>query len=752
MMQKSFSIFLTCFSMSLWSYGQDISGRVYDNATRLPLAGANVVVSTGQSGSITGPQGYFSFKAAPPDTLVISFVGYKTLKIAVSDETGFYQAGLDYNDVLLKDVVVSAFNMDQKLDQIPGAVSVLTPRELHRDNNTTIMPAINRITGVLMQSGALNTNRLTIRGIGARSLFTTTKIRAYFNNIPLTTGDGETTIEDIDVALIERSEVIKGPASSIYGAGLGGTVLLQTPKNITGFPQIHTGIIAGSYGLRKSNTSLMAGNKKANFGMAYNYLHSDGYRENNTYDRQVFTVTGQVRNGDRGNLSLLFTFIDLLAFIPSSIDSITFYKNPRAAAPTWANTEGFEDYQKGLAGISYNHYFSNKISLDASVFASFRKSYELRPFNILDENSSAGGTRNMISILSGNDKLKSSMGFEYFRERYDWGTFENDNRNPGTRLSDNKEVRKYVNVFAQMQYAFNKKLSGTLGVNLNKTSYELDDRFAGDSLNQSGSYAFKPVLSPRIALEYRLTDTKNMYALISHGFSPPSFSETLTPDGLINPDIQPETGYNFEAGFKGSIVAGMYFDLALYSMQIDNLIVAQRVAEDQFIGMNAGKTSHNGVETNIRYVYQWNRNKIIPFVSYTYARYKFVDFKNNEFDYSGNDLTGVPDHLFNTGVDFEFHYGFYGNVNYHFVGAMPMRDDNSKYSNAYGITNIKAGWKQVWEKLELKVFAGVSNLFDIKYASMILINAPSFGGRAPRYYYPGLPVNYYGGLRISYRF
>jgi len=224
------------------------------------------------------------------------------------------------------------------------------------------------------------------------------------------------------------------------------------------------------------------------------------------------------------------------------------------------------------------------------------------------------------------------------------------------------------------------------------------------------------------------------------------------PDGLINPDIQPETGYNFEVGFKGSIVSGLYVDLAVYSMQIKNLIVAQRVAEDQFIGMNAGKTVHNGVETGIRYVYDVDRSKIIPFVSYTYARYKFVDFKSNESDHSGNDLTGVPDHLFNAGVDFEFHNGVYGNINYHFVGSMPMRDDNSKYSEAYGITNMKAGWKQHWGKLELNVFAGIANLFDVKYASMILVNAPSFGGRAPRYYYPGLPVNYYGSLQVGYRF
>jgi iron complex outermembrane receptor protein len=56
-----------------------------------------------------------------------------------------------------------------------------------------------------MQQGALNTNRITIRGIGSRQ-FGTTKIKAYFDGIPLTTGDGETTLDDLDLASIEKSK------------------------------------------------------------------------------------------------------------------------------------------------------------------------------------------------------------------------------------------------------------------------------------------------------------------------------------------------------------------------------------------------------------------------------------------------------------------------------------------------------------------------------------------------------------------
>ncbi len=53
-----------------------------------------------------------------------------------------------------------------------------------------------------MQQGSLNTNRITIRGIGARSQYGTNRVKAYFNAIPLTSGEGETVLEDIDLATI----------------------------------------------------------------------------------------------------------------------------------------------------------------------------------------------------------------------------------------------------------------------------------------------------------------------------------------------------------------------------------------------------------------------------------------------------------------------------------------------------------------------------------------------------------------------
>ena len=66
---------------------------------------------------------------------------------------------------------------------------------------------------------------------------------------------------------------------------------------------------------------------------------------------------------------------------------------------------------------------------------------------------------------------------------------------------------------------------------------------------------------------------------------------------------------------------------------------------------------------------------------------------------------------------------------------------------------MKIGFKKsLSEKLIFNLFYGLDNIFDEKYASQILINATSFGGNQPRYFYPGNPVNYYTGLNINYQF
>ena len=79
-----------------------------------------------------------------------------------------------------------------------------------------------------------------------------------------------------------------------------------------------------------------------------------------------------------------------------------------------------------------------------------------------------------------------------------------------------------------------------------------------------------------------------------------------------------------------------------------------------------------------------------------------------------------------------------------------MNDSTVLYTDSYSVIDLKLSRLYSLKNLGINISTGIKNLFDKKYASGIVINARGFGGRDPRYYYPGLPRNYfiYLNLRI----
>ena len=741
-----------------------IQGKVVDAETNISLSNTSIynvetneVITTDNLGRFTiTSKGNYHFKKD----------GYEEKTIEVSTDT-FLIVQLHVKPLELNEVIVSVNQIPKKLKKAVTTIEVLSIKDINRGNDVNVSQVLNRTPGVFMQSGALNTNRLTIRGIGSRNLFGTSKIRAYFKDIPLTNGSGETTIEDFELGSISRIEIVKGATSSIYGAGLGGAIHL-TPLNADlNETSIQSEFTIGSFGLVKSTINFNLGSTKNSFRGVYSNTHSDGYRDNNEYNRQTFTLSTNHFMNDSNEVSVLVSYVDLKAFIPSSLNEDTFLNNPTAAAFTWGQAQGFEDAKRGILGITWNHQYDKKLKQVTSVFGSFRNGYEPRPFNILEENVLALGFRSRIigeTQLFGK-LVNYTFGGEYFNDNYTSKTFQNLYEDfpigtgsvKGSRLSDFRENRIYYNVFFEANYELSKKTTIVFGMNYNKTSYNLKDRFtvSNENPDQSGSFAFDGIVSPKIGISHLISKNTSLYGSISQGFSPISLEETLLPDGQINTNLQPETGWNYEIGTRISALNNkLLFNAAVYRLDVRNLLVSRRVAQDQFVGVNAGKTQHDGLEISLNY--QWVDNdafKLGTFFNYTLNDFTFKEFVDGDNDFSGNTLTGVPSDVFNAGIDINTKLGIYGTINFQYVGSQPITDSNSLFSNSYNLTNFKIGYKKGLSKqLTLNVFLGVDNVFNKAYASQILINASSFGGRAPRYYYPGNPTNYFGGVNINYSF
>ena len=624
-----------------------------------------------------------------------------------------------------------------------------------------ITNSINQIPGLYALSGAINTNRVTIRGVGARTPFGTDKLRMYFNNIPVTNGTGTSVIETFDLENLGSLEDIKGPKGTHYGANLGGAILLNSKSFSEEQTRLINNLTVGSYGLFKDNINFQSASKNFSIQLAYNHTETNGYRENNNFNRDGIFLNTEYKLNDKNRIGLLVNYIDIFAQIPSTLSQTNFDEDPTQAAANWLAAQGFEDYTYSLIGVFYKGKLSDKLENTTSLFSTFSDNYEARPFNIISESTLGYGLKSQFegSFSTQQRKGSYSFGVELYRDEYEWATFRNEFRDnsgngslQGDQLSDNKEYRNQVYFTSSFLYPISNKLQAQFNLGLNTTSFDFDDIFNTGTDNQSASRSFDPILLPSLSLNYVFSPFYNLNFNVSRGFSNPSLEETLTPDGVINPDIEQEKGMSYELSSNLRLLDNsLLIDLSLYRMDINDLLVAERIDQDQFIGRNAGKTRHQGIELNVDYstpfVYQ---STFKPFVRYTLNNHTFVDFVDEDNDFSGNNFTGVPKNKLDAGF-YWFLKGFYWNVTYQFVDEIPLTDANTLNSDDFSLFNTKLGYQTTLKKFTLGFSFGINNLLNERYARSVLINAVGFGGAEPRYFYPGDNRNYYGSFSINYR-
>ncbi|MGB5553794.1 MAG: TonB-dependent receptor [Flavobacteriaceae bacterium] len=640
---------------------------------------------------------------------------------------------------------------------------VISAKVFQNYSPLSAVSAINQIPGVFIFSGALNTNRITVRGVGARTLFGTNKLRMYYNDIPITNGAGSSEIEAFDLENLSQIEVIKGPKGTAFGANLGGAIIL-TPKEALGIStNLSNNFTLGSFGLLKNNLSFNHFDGTLRVGLQYGHTETDGYRQNSNFDRDGFLLNTSVQLNPKNQISLLVNHIDYTAQIPSSLGATAFAEDPKQATFTWRASKGFEANKYTLVGLNFQHTFSEKLENSTSIFYSYLDHYEARPFGILDEYTNGYGLRTRFSGNFGfsGSMAKYTFGAEIYKDEYTWNEYENlyeDNNGNGSLEGDqfakNKEFRDQWYAFGTLLLPLTNKFSVQAGLAINKTDYDYRDYFNTGDENKSAQRKFRAIVLPSLDLNYAFSNDDQLYLNIGRGFSNPTLEETLTPDGVINPEIAQETGMNYELG------TNLYLDerrfninLAVYQMNVENLLVAERIGDDQFVGRNAGKTRHRGLEISMNYIWKISAKiQLSPFVNYTLNDHSFVDFKDKGDDFSGNGLTGVPKQQRTSGIQLRLFNDFYWNTTHQHVSRIPLTDANTLYSEPFTVFTTRMGYrKKLSERFMIGADFGVNNLFDKAYASSVLINTSGFGGTEPRYYYPGDARNFYGSVKVGYR-
>lgn len=662
----------------------------------------------------------------------------------------------------LSEIQITAYRTQGLLKSAAGSVSVITADRLE-NSAVNIASSLSTVPGIVMQEGTLGTIKLTLRGIGSRYPYGTKKIKLFFGDIPMYSAEGETTFDDVNPEYLSRIEVLRGPASSIHGASLGGTIILYPRRAEFNHEEIKLNSSIGSYGYFKNGVSYSNGTDKNDLLISISGIQSEGYRENSNYSRYSFFINQNHIFSKNLSGNLIISGSKIRAQIPSSIDSVNLVNHPQKAAANWLKTKGYEYPDRIFTGYSIRFKTPGNWEHSASAFLNSRKAEENRPFNYLDETGFAYGGRilSQHTKKQGNTTIHFLAGTNLYFENLRSSLSENAGGNgiKGNLQQKGKESIYQTDLSTQLEARI-KRITITGGVNFNYSGFQYIDQFTSDTLNQSGNYNFRPILAPRLSLSWNPLNDFYLYTSVNKGFSIPSLSETLSPLGLINRDIKPEKAWSFEGGFRASLLHHVTFiDIAFYYLQVTDLIVPKRVAEDVYVGMNAGSSLHRGVEMSVQ---QWiighktsetdRHFELIANLNYATNRFNFQNFTENNIDYSGNKLPGMPDQNFSGSLNLKTPTGFYTQFELNTSGKIPLNDFNSQYSNGWLVMNLKAGYIfEIFKKLRIDATVKVNNLTDEKYASMVVVNAPGTASRPPRYFYPGLPRWFVFTLNLTYQ-
>jgi len=729
------NLFLLTYTFTTFS--QTISVRILDNIDGTPLE--NIKVENEDEVFYSNKDGEIVLEndLLPIDLFINDFRYYpKNVKVIKSQSI---EIKLTHKGFILDDIVINSNFYSKKLKDNNTSTSIIDDIEFRKNEGEFLINSLNQVTGVYSHSAGYNTNRITIRGMGSRSPYSTNKIKSYLNNIPLSNGVGETTIEDFGIDILDQIEINKGPNSSIYGSGLGGNIILKTSKNFEKSVKIKS--IFKSFNTYQNSISVSRKINRLNLLLNFEKLKSDGYRDNNTYDNDRFFASVNYEINEDYVIDFIHFYNSADALIPSSLSLENFINNPSSAAFSWRNVEGGEDYNRSLTGLTFNSK-KNKYSSSTTLFYKTFNNDENRPFNYLIEDSDSYGFRHI-----GKFPLNSfdfSYGLEYSDENYLFSTWDEYGSNNQSIISQQTQNRKNYNYFLQLDKSFKNSFL-TIGIGSNKINYDWVDETESTSLN----YNTKNIISPRISYNHNL-DKISIFGNISHGFSSPNIDETLDENGIVNPDIKPETGWNYEFGLIGSTNDNsLSYNLGLYFMDIKNLLVAQRTSFDTFTGVNAGRTTHPGLEATINFPLFRGKNLTIT-SSNNFSKYWYIfkDFNNRGTDYSQNKLTGVPSHTIYSKIKINLK-NYLAQISFQNVGKIPMNDSNELFTHSYSVIDLKLSRLYSIQNLGINISTGINNLFDTRYASGIVINARGFGGRDPRFYYPGLPRNYFISLSTS---
>jgi iron complex outermembrane receptor protein len=680
-------------------------------------------------------------------------------------------------------VVVTATRTEARPFDVPASITRIDG-DLARDDRAqvNISESLGGVPGLLARDrqNYAQDVQISVRGFGARASFGLRGLRVYVDGIPATFPDGQGQITNVDIGSIDRIEILRGPASALYGNSAGGVIQVFTQDGAP-TPTVDVGTAFGSNGVLRENAKASGRVGALGYVLGASHFETDGYRDHSAARRDIANAKLTFDAGDLGRFTLVANSVNLPeAQDPLGLTRALYAANPRGVDPAATAFNTRKSVDQSQLGLVWERTLGATMGLHVIVYAGHRDTEQFQSITVGAQASplSPGGVIALGSDYSGTDARwtwRSHLAGAPFtlvagiaadkldQHRLGYQNFTGSGADAilgvqGALRRDEKDTATDLDPYLQATWQPTPDWALSAGARHSSVRIASADRYVTPANgDDSGSRRYEQTL-PVAGLLYALTPQVHLYANAGRGFETPTLNElAYRTDGApgLNFGLRPATSDNLEAGVKTQLSGLGELSAAVFQTRTHDEIVTYDNTGGRSTYQNVGTTRRRGVELgwqqtwldSLRAQLAWSTLDATYRNSFESCNLSPCPVASQQLVQAGNRMPGVARSNLFAALAWTPTQGWRGGVDVHALGKVLVNDINSDGAASYVVASANAGYVAIVGRWRLAGFVRSDNLFNRRYAGSVIVNEGN-----GRFFEPAPGRTWLGGVGATYTF